>query len=212
MITCLCCDGACTRWGRKRCHGSDWRIDRCQRCGFGFVFPRPDWQTIHRFYLEQGGHGDKETTTHTAEAILDAEAGSPGSSLDAARIAGRLRTLCGRTPEGVVGRPTLLDVGCGYGFFSRAARDRGFRVTAIELSDHEAEVARSIASIEPIRTSFEDFQPSSTFDAIIMSQVLEHTIDPLHWIRKARSILRPGGWRSRTSAGSSSGSSGSVTS
>jgi hypothetical protein len=31
------------------------------------------------------------------------------------------------------------------------------------------------------------------FDAIIMSQVLEHAIDPSDWVRRAADLLRPGG-------------------
>jgi 2-polyprenyl-3-methyl-5-hydroxy-6-metoxy-1,4-benzoquinol methylase len=87
----------------------------------------------------------------------------------------------------------LLDVGCGYGFFSREALRQGFDVTALEVSDHEAGVAESVVGLQPIRSSFEEFDSRAPFDAILMSQVLEHALEPSVWISKARELLRPGG-------------------
>lgn len=193
MTKCPCCEGASASWGCKRSYGSDWHIYRCPRCGYGFVFPRPASDTVRRFYEEYGGHGDKEATSASPAEVLRHELEAPGSSLDATRVTRVLKMMCRRSEQLISQPPALLDVGCGYGFFSKAATENGFHVTAIELSDHEASVAREVAMIEPIRMSFEDYHSDVLFDAIIMSQILEHALDPVYWIHKSHKLLAPGG-------------------
>ena len=190
---CPCCGGAARRWGKKSCYGSDWSIHRCDRCGFGFVWPRPTWQFIDDFYRQHGGHGREDAKVLDATAIRLREQADPNSSVDADRVAKTIVGLLARGANAGGRRPSLLDVGCGYGFFSRSAIANGFHVAAIELSDHEAEIAREIAAVDPIRVSFEEFEPGDSFDAIVMSQVLEHAIDADQWVGKAAHLLRPGG-------------------
>jgi 2-polyprenyl-3-methyl-5-hydroxy-6-metoxy-1,4-benzoquinol methylase len=104
----------------------------------------------------------------------------------------RISARLGVGSRGNVAR-TLLDVGCGYGFFSRQARSAGFEVTAIEMSEHQSSVARELSGVIPIATSFEAYQPQDIFHAVLMSQVLEHALDPAEWVSKACGLLTGGG-------------------
>ena len=196
MSECDCCGKTGGNlWATKTYYGADWQLHRCGQCGFAYVWPRPSAALINAFYEEHGGHGRALATTLTPHDILERERASAGSTLDASRIASRIcELLAARGSRDRGSRHLkLLDVGCGYGFFTCAARDAGFDVTALEMSEHEATVALGITGIEPIRSSFEEYDTTKTFDAVLMSQVLEHALSPSEWVAKAHRLLAPGG-------------------
>ena len=87
--------------------------------------------------------------------------------------------------------------GAGWGYASEFAAQRGCKVTALEQSPEcVASLAERLGgSGEVFLTSFEDFKPSATrtYDFILMSQVLEHSVDPSVWLLKAKGLLKEGG-------------------
>jgi SAM-dependent methyltransferase len=179
---CTLCDGPISRVFTKEGPAGIFQIDRCRRCGFAFVNPTPSLEYIVGYY-STAGHGEGVMHRTAAEAVA-AEDASPNSTLDAARVAGNLARL-------TAGRKAL-DVGCGYGFFSRALQQCGFACEALEIADRERRIASELLGFEPQASTFEDFQ-GGAYDAIVMSQVLEHAREPLAWLDKAYSLLIPGG-------------------
>jgi SAM-dependent methyltransferase len=87
----------------------------------------------------------------------------------------------------------VLDVGCGYGFFSAAAAKRGFAVDSIEVAPLERKIAEELFKIRPIQSGFEEFIAPRSYDGIILSQVLEHAREPVKWIRKSHDLLNEKG-------------------
>jgi 2-polyprenyl-3-methyl-5-hydroxy-6-metoxy-1,4-benzoquinol methylase len=153
------------------------------------VDPRPSHEFLKGYYA-QVGHG--QPTAQSLAEILRRERDYPNSSLDARRMLNTIvRTLEGRSPQ----YPrTLLDVGCGYGFFAREALARGFVVRALEPALVERSIAEEMSGLKPIPESFEEFRGSDgSFVAILMSQILEHALDVNVWIDKANRLLCPGG-------------------
>jgi SAM-dependent methyltransferase len=92
------------------------------------------------------------------------------------------------------GTARALDIGSGYGFFSRAARDQGFQVTAVNPASEENRIFQQLNGVESIPRFFEavDFD-TEKFDLVILSQVLEHLLDPLHVLVKVRNLIKPQG-------------------
>jgi SAM-dependent methyltransferase len=90
---------------------------------------------------------------------------------------------------------TLLDVGCGYGFFLSAARERGWDVFGTELSDIAIRYASEELAIGRIVCS--DLSPDlfdgHRFDAINLTNVLEHVPSPTSTLMTCREMLKPGG-------------------
>jgi len=178
---CPLCEADVARWRTV----AQFRVLRCTGCGYAFVDPRPGLGELVEMYRESGGHGAR--TARSIHDVLAEEERYPNSTIDAARI---VRTLAGFA--GGSGR--LLDVGCGYGFFSREARRVGFVTEAIEISSFERKCAARIAGIEPLQITFEEFDPGGkSYGAILMSQCLEHARDVNAWIRKAHDLLTPSG-------------------
>lgn len=194
---CPICSSGVKEWRDCATRYGEFHIARCTDCGFAFVNPRPPYEWLVRYYSERGhGHnGARASVPSAAEAyrrVLEREQRSPNSTVDAARMIATIRTLSGNGHYAA--GPRLLDVGCGYGFFSREALWSGFDVTSLEVASLERQVAARIIGKEPIASSFEDYRTTAGgFDVVLMSQVLEHAWDVNQWIEEARHSLTDGG-------------------
>jgi len=119
--------------------------------------------------------------------VLKQEVAFPNSTVDAKRI---MKTLSIVRGDQIKGANRFLDIGCGYGFFSREALENKYAVTALELASTEKSITKEMTGIDPIQISFEDFSENdSSYDIILMSQILEHALDVNEWISKAESLL-----------------------
>lgn len=97
------------------------------------------------------------------------------------------------------GRNTLLDAGCGKGWFSHALARSGFRVLGLDSSPRAIDEARTSDADE--RTVFAqgdltDAPIFGAFDVVIVVDVLFHVLDDSHWTRSVESLASacaPGG-------------------
>jgi SAM-dependent methyltransferase len=97
--------------------------------------------------------------------------------------------------EAETGAGRLLDVGCGAGTFMSVAQRRGWDVHGVEISAALSELAEQATGQGRVTTAaFEDIEaPEVLYDAVTMWDVIEHVLDPVAFVDKARSLLRPGG-------------------
>ena len=87
------------------------------------------------------GHGTSLKPL-SLESVIAAEVVDPNSSIDAKRMIATIKHLMeGR--RNMSGR--LLDVGAGYGFFSREAMINNFRVVAVDFAENEGQISRSVS-------------------------------------------------------------------
>jgi 2-polyprenyl-3-methyl-5-hydroxy-6-metoxy-1,4-benzoquinol methylase len=144
------------------------------------------------FYSKSGHQASIEKMTDnyaSIESFKEIESTDPNSTIDAKRM---VKTVIDLLHQEIKGR--FLDVGCGYGFFSKEAIGNGFNVTPLELAQTERVIAGELLGISPIESSFEDFDHSpSSFSVVLMSQILEHALDVNQWIKKAHYLLEPDG-------------------
>ena len=91
------------------------------------------------------------------------------------------------------GRRRLLDVGCGFGGFVAAMRDRGWDAEGVDPSP--VVVAAAVKRGRPVRLgTLEGLQgEDEAYDAITLFYVLEHLPDPLGALEKAWRLLSWGG-------------------
>jgi 2-polyprenyl-3-methyl-5-hydroxy-6-metoxy-1,4-benzoquinol methylase len=87
----------------------------------------------------------------------------------------------------------VLEIGCGYGEMVGYLEGVGCEVHATELDENVAAVARRQGfriRIGPFKAA--DY-PSGYFDYVLLSQVLEHVLDPGDLLQQLRNVLVPGG-------------------
>jgi SAM-dependent methyltransferase len=89
--------------------------------------------------------------------------------------------------------PRLLEIGPGPGIATAELVARGYDVTAIELGEGLAALARrNVPRATIINGDFETFEPGVEFDAIAAFTAF-HWIDPKLRFAKSARLLRPGG-------------------
>jgi 2-polyprenyl-3-methyl-5-hydroxy-6-metoxy-1,4-benzoquinol methylase len=145
---------------------------RCEACGLVFRNPRPPVAA----YVEEFGSGRAEVAD---EVWLGAR---------------RSRTFV-RFLDAWPGRPgRVLDVGCGGGWFLRAAAERGWTAVGVDPSPEAVRRARQRLGVDARQGNLEaqDFEPES-FDLVTLWNVLEVIPEPLTVLRTVRPLLRPGG-------------------
>ena len=86
-----------------------------------------------------------------------------------------------------------LDVGSGFGFYTQALRKLGYRTISINPAKYENEVFKKLNGDSPIPVMLDKFEPTDSFGIVIMSQVLEHILEPEQAIKKAYDLLCEGG-------------------
>jgi len=93
---------------------------------------------------------------------------------------------------------TLLEIGCSEGQTGALALARGkcARYIGIELHDPSARIAATRLSevhVGNIEEMALDVLPPGGLDAILLSEVLEHLVDPWKVVARLVPLLRPGG-------------------
>ena len=162
------------------------QIRSCKVCDHAFVADGLTDEDLAEYYLSHGKYHEGYEDDLRKQRF-------PGSRSDAVKY---LSSICSALAESK-GPIAFLEVGAGWAYASRIASSKGWIVDAIEYSP---ECISSLSHVLPSESiiyqgSFESFceHTSKTYDAILMSQVLEHALDPGEWLSKAHKLLRPGG-------------------
>jgi len=92
----------------------------------------------------------------------------------------------------------VLDVGCWAGAITHLLGQRHQRVVGVDIHKDCIEVAKKkfhLPNIEFIRTN-QELRPLSEekFDSIIALELIEHLEQPLTFLRRLKSLLKPGGF------------------
>ena len=93
-----------------------------------------------------------------------------------------------------------LDVGCGGGLLAEALDAKGAKVTAIDVTDANIEVAKLHAKKMQVDINYklitaEDLakKESKSYDVVSCLEVIEHVPDPGQLIKACADLLKPGG-------------------
>lgn len=93
-------------------------------------------------------------------------------------------------------KAAVLEIGCAFGLTGELALRQGkcARYVGVDISEHAANAASGRLTevlVGNVETMTLPFAPGS-FDALILSEVLEHLLEPWSALEKLRPLLRPG--------------------
>ena len=186
---CLACGGALrtvldrvfdTRFGID----TTFDIARCVACGLEQTAPRPGRTALAAYYAAHYNFGGESDTAYTRQRarILRSRAYRLWLAIDG-DISFHDRPGHGR----------LLDIGCNEGRSLVLYARNGFAtVEGLETNPVAAEAARAKGFVVH-GDELEDFRPNQPYDVAVLSNVLEHALDPAEMLRQVRRILKPGG-------------------
>jgi len=155
---------------------------KCPECGFVFTHNHPSEEEIGQYYdsSEYVSHDDK------AKGFVNLV------YLQARYIMlDRKRRLVEKS-TGMTGG-SILDIGCGTGYFAGAMKKAGWKATGIEPNEKAREFAASRACIDVLDPSGISRLPGAGFDCITMWHVLEHFHKPSEYASWIKKLLKPRG-------------------
>ncbi len=111
-----------------------------------------------------------------------------------ARAALRSSNACKSTRDYLDRRPSLLDVGCGPGFFVQAAANAGFAAAGVEVSEFAVNFARERLgqNVWQGQARSSDLR-SGPYDVVTLWDVLEHVADPRDTLAALAEVIPAGG-------------------
>lgn len=161
----------------------DWRIVKCNRCGFCFTNPRPTDENLASFYdlnyfkddvVTRFGFFNEDGSANLGEDIgYDHRIADLESCVDT--------------------RGSLLELGCAVGGFLSVMSKRGWKVSGVEVSREAVELARKNEGVNIFCGKLEEFETDETYDVVCMYHSLEHTPNPAFVIDRTYELLNPGG-------------------
>ena len=88
----------------------------------------------------------------------------------------------------------LLDAGCGTGWFSKKASDRGASVTSMDLGEKLlSKVKEKCNSTCVVGSVLQIPYNDNSFDIVVSSEVIEHVPDPHKALQELFRVLKPKG-------------------
>lgn len=192
------------------CAPGEWTLYSCDHCHSAYLDPRPNLATIALAYQNYYTHNQDENISNGKIAHLKRSLRNsyinytynsrlhPEIKLGyfivmlftqkRKEIDERLRHLPNNIENGIV-----LDIGCGNGQFLKNALELGWEAWGIDQDPLAVETAKKTGA-RVIQGGLPDTGlPSSYFDVVTLSHVLEHVYDPLAALKESYRLLKPGG-------------------
>jgi 2-polyprenyl-3-methyl-5-hydroxy-6-metoxy-1,4-benzoquinol methylase len=90
------------------------------------------------------------------------------------------------------GKGRLIDVGCNEGRNLPIYENNGFSVEGLDVNERAITEAKKNGH-KIHNYLLEDFQPNKSFDVVVLANVLEHSLEPVKFLKNINRILKPGG-------------------
>jgi sterol 3beta-glucosyltransferase len=176
-----------------------WRLVGC-RCGALWLDPLPaDLAAAYETYYTHGDGGPPPRARpfmrvlgRVRSAYLRGHRGAAALISVLPGVRDAFDDTAGHLPPPAPGA-RLLEIGFGRGDQLERMRDLGWSVTGVDVDPVAVGAARArgldVREGDAASARFTE----GAFDAVYMSHVIEHVVDPVALLRECRRILRPGG-------------------
>jgi len=157
-------------------------IYTCKNCGFTFTADPPEEADIEKYY----DTGDYISHSDTKKGFTN-------------RLFHFTRNLMLYRKRNIIRRATglktgtLLDIGCGTGYFAAFMKKGKWRVTGVEKDEGARNIAIGKFGLEVLKESETAGFREELFDCITLWHVFEHFHYPGKYLQDIHRILKPGG-------------------
>jgi SAM-dependent methyltransferase len=157
-------------------------IHVCRKCGFKFTFNPPPENEAGKYY------DDSEYISHsdTRKGVINALYHFT-RSLMVRRKRNMIRRITG------LNTGSLLDIGCGTGYFAGFMKESGWKVAGLEINERAGNRARDKFGLEVIDYPQLSALEGGSIDCITLWHVFEHFYDPAGYFATIRRLIKPGG-------------------
>lgn len=157
----------------------------CRACGYAHLKSLPSNSDLEKYYQDSFYQKTKKNY------FSDFERDSEWWSLNYKWL---LLETIGLLKLERISKPKLLDIGSGPGLLMHVANNLGFDSVGVEPSTEAFNYSRKRFSLNVHNTTLDNFIGNpGEFDVIVSYLVLEHILDPLNFLRKAREFLSTDG-------------------
>jgi len=162
--------------------GKEFLIRKCNACGMGWTVDPPAESDAGAYYVSE------EYISHT-----DRKQSISDYLYHIAR--GFMLRRKKRLVSSVTGKSTgaLVDIGSGTGYFAAFLKQKGWQVTAIEISEAARKYSENQFGLKAIPPEGIKNLPSGSADCITFWHVLEHLYNPSEWMTETGRILSGNG-------------------
>lgn len=185
----------CSHTGAAPSDAIEWRgvtlrYSLCRGCGLKFMSTRPTQRWYDRYYKAafwSEVYERRDPDQLNAERRLIRKLGRRARKIGS--ILNRKRQLSGST--------IVAEVGAAYGECLKLLRTRhGCQVIGVEPNEVARRYAADTNSVQlvPDIAALDDVAQDGSIDVIVLSHVLENTVDPIGTLTSLRSKLKPDGW------------------
>lgn len=180
-ICALCEKNSFVEVANKLRTGESHKIYKCNSCEHIQLLPRPSAEEDREYYNK-----DKQEKAIRSDINLDNL--RINSECDVQR---RADFIANRFPID----STILDIGCGYGFFLTEILRRGYKVRGVEVSRDRRELIKRVKDYNVLDIDFTEIENSDIekVDLATLFHVIEHIADPIRFLRNIKNILRENG-------------------
>ncbi|MDM8548998.1 class I SAM-dependent methyltransferase [Desulfobacterales bacterium HSG2] len=158
-------------------------ICQCESCGLIQLSPCPpadELKQLYETYYNFGG-SKKGLYTKLRKAFLESVFYRVWMAIDG--------DICFHSRRG---QGRLLDIGCNEGQGLQIYKQNGFTAEGLELNERAASEAGK-RGFRVFTDPLETFHPEQLYDVVVLSHVLEHSVNPREMLTHAARILKPDG-------------------
>jgi 2-polyprenyl-3-methyl-5-hydroxy-6-metoxy-1,4-benzoquinol methylase len=156
---------------------------RCDNCGLEQTAPLPSQKDLNELYNQFYNFSGERNTRYTRirASFINSFIYRIWLAIDGDISFHRMK-----------GSGSLLDVGCNEGRGLEFYRRIGFSAEGLELNSKAAEVART-KGFTVYGSTLEGFTSEKKYDVVVLSNVLEHSLNPVSMLRNIHRLLNTNG-------------------